>query len=61
VELCSEVDERFKELANYADCLTPYATAFRYPGVDLDPDIDDVKEAISMAETILDFVKNKVV
>jgi len=44
----------------YSEKLSPYATAFRYPDVCLEPDYDDVEKAIEMARTILEFVTNKI-
>ncbi|MEA2012527.1 MAG: HEPN domain-containing protein [Verrucomicrobiota bacterium] len=59
-EMASEFDKSFETIINDAGCLTPFATAFRYPGVDLEPDITEVNEAIEMAETIMNFTKNKI-
>ena len=60
VELCSVLDEEFETLYVYSEKLTPYATAFRYPDVCLEPDYDDVEKAIEMAHTILEFVRCKI-
>ena len=62
VELCSEHDNKFENLHNYADKLNPYDTIFRYPsdGMIIEPDIEEVKDAIEMAEYILNFVKDKI-
>jgi len=60
VELCSAIDIEFETLYVYSEKLTPYATAFRYPDVALEPDYDDVEKAIEMAQIILDFVKVKI-
>jgi HEPN domain-containing protein len=57
VEQCMEIDPTFSELLDYADLLTPYATAFRYPGDFFEPEIDDVKEALHAAEQVLSTVK----
>ncbi|MBN2886407.1 MAG: hypothetical protein JXM75_06865 [Chromatiaceae bacterium] len=45
-----------QEHTTAAEFLTPFATAFRYPGDALDPDPDDVAKAIALAETVLNFV-----
>jgi len=53
---CEVFDSEFEALAEAAEFLTPFATAFRYPGDALDPDPDDVAKAIALAETVLNFV-----
>ena len=49
VELCAAIDESFNHLLNDAKILTPYDTAFRYPDFNMEPDKDDVAEAIEKA------------
>ena len=61
VEVCSEIDSEFDKLYIYSENLTPYATAFRYPDIYLEPDYDEVYEAIDMAKKILNFVEEKTV
>jgi len=60
VELCCVLDAEFETLYVYSEKLTPYATAFRYPDVCLEPDYDDVEKAIEMAHHILKFVIDKI-
>ncbi|HHH20017.1 MAG TPA: HEPN domain-containing protein [Campylobacterales bacterium] len=60
VELCSQFDNEFESLYDLSENLTPYATAFRYPDIYLEPDYDEVYEAIEMAREILVFVRGKV-
>jgi len=60
VETCSLLDNDFEALYDYSENLTPYATAFRYPDVYLEPDYDEVYEAIDMARKILEFVEEKI-
>lgn len=60
VEICAVLDEEFETLYVYSEKLTPYATAFRYPDVCLEPDYDDVEKAIEMADAIREFVKRKI-
>jgi len=43
-----------------ADILTPYATAFRYPGDVLEPELADVLEALQLAQKILEYVEGKI-
>ncbi len=59
-ELIIDIDNSFEKIIEYAECLTPFATAFRYPGIDLEPNINEVNEAIEMADFILNFTKNKI-
>jgi len=57
LELCVDFDANFSKLEEDAEILSPYHTAFRYPDIVLEPDEEDVKEAIERAERILEFVK----
>jgi len=59
VEICCALDSEFEKLYEYSENLTPYATAFRYPDIYLEPDYDEVHEAIGMAREILKFVESK--
>ncbi len=56
---CEQLDPAFIDLADATEVLTPFATAFRYPGDVCDPDPADVVEAIELAETVLVFVLNR--
>ncbi len=60
VELCSAIDSDFETLYSYSENLTPYATAFRYPDICIEPDYNEVHEAIGMAKEILDFVEKRI-
>ena len=60
VEICSAIDIEFEKLYDCSENLTPYATAFRYPDIYLEPDYDEVYEAIGMAKEILGFVEKKI-
>ena len=60
VEICSAIDSEFEKLYVCSENLTPYATAFRYPDIYLEPDYDEVYEAIGMAREILGFVEKKI-
>ena len=60
VEICSAIDIEFEKLYDCSENLTPYATAFRYPDIYLEPDYDEVYEAIGMAKEILEFVEKKI-
>jgi len=54
------LDDEFETLYVYSEKLSPYATAFRYHDVCLEPDYDDVEKAIEMARNILEFVTEKI-
>ena len=60
VEQSMEVDSTFEKLLDIADILTPYAVAFRYPGDVLEPEYDDVVEALEVSRTVLVFVLSKI-
>lgn len=57
-ELCIELNEKFNTLLEDTKSLSGYDIAFRYPDVILEPDEDDVIDAIEKAEKILLFVIN---
>jgi len=52
-----ELDKGFERFIDEANILSPYSSAFRYPGIILEPDKKDVLEAIEKAERILNFVR----
>lgn len=60
VKQCIEMDASFEGLMDIADSLTPYATAFRYPGDVLEPEPSDAGEALVLAEKMLDFIVGKI-
>lgn len=60
VERCIEFNAAFEILRDSAEALTPYATEFRYPGDVIEPEQDDVKEALEMAVLVLNFVTQAV-
>jgi HEPN domain-containing protein len=60
VALCCLLDSSFRQLEDGADLLTPYATAFRYPGDVLEPDPADADEALQLARKVVEFVKEKI-
>jgi len=56
---CALIDPQFDTLAEAAATLTPFATEFRYPGEGLDPEPADVVEAMQLAQTVVEFVLNR--
>ena len=59
LEKCLEHQADFEQLRDAAEVLTPFATAFRYPGDVLEPEIRDVEEAIGLADLVVAFVLRK--
>ena len=60
VELCSELDPEFEHLIEDAEKINPYSILYRYPNIVLEPEEEQVHEAVGIAEKILKFVGNKV-
>ncbi|MCW5553876.1 MAG: HEPN domain-containing protein [Verrucomicrobiae bacterium] len=60
VEQASDTNPDFKQFAKVAAVLTPYASAFRYPGgfEEPMPSQDEFDEALKHAQTIYNFVLN---
>jgi HEPN domain-containing protein len=61
VDLACEIDSMFRELADAADALTPYATRFRYPNSTfaVEPQPVECDEALQYAKSVYDFVLNR--
>ena len=59
IEQCMELDRTFAQILDISEILSPYATAFRYPGDVLEPDPSDAEEAFKLAGVVLDFVLKK--
>jgi len=61
VDLAGEIETGFSKLTDAADALTPYATRFRYPNSTfaVEPQPSEYKEAEQHAQTIYDFVLNR--
>ncbi|MGB5830368.1 MAG: HEPN domain-containing protein [Thiohalocapsa sp.] len=55
---CEMLEPAFGALADAAEALTPFATAFRYPGDVLDPAQADVAEALQLSEKVVVMVLN---
>jgi HEPN domain-containing protein len=56
LENCIKFEPSFEILHESAESLTPYATEFRYPGDIVEPEQNDVEEALEMAVLVLGFV-----
>ena len=60
LELCIEHDPDFKNLIEEAEKINPYSILYRYPHVVLEPEEQQVHEAIVIAEKLLNFVEKKI-
>ena len=60
LEDCINKDSYFYVLEKEAASLNPYATAFRYSDDFMDPEKEEVVDAIEKAKKILNFVKKKI-
>ncbi|MCI0691565.1 HEPN domain-containing protein [candidate division KSB1 bacterium] len=58
VDLCKQIEPGFQAFQDAATILTPYATAYRYPGEFFgpEPDTQQVQDALQLAKQIFDFV-----
>ena len=56
VALAAEVEPRFQSWSDIADALTPYATAYRYPGERLAPEFQEFNQAFQSASNLYTFV-----
>jgi HEPN domain-containing protein len=59
VKRCSEIDVAFDALRDDADLLSPFATLYRYPGLQGQPDESDARDAIRRARLIVEMVRRK--
>jgi hypothetical protein len=53
VDECADLDPSFAPLGDDAETLTPYGTAFRYPGEEHEPLESDAIDAVRCAGRIL--------
>ena len=56
VTLASEIEPKFTEWFDVAEQISPYATAYRYPGETLEPTEPEFKQAFKAAGKFYDFV-----
>lgn len=52
LRLAGDVEDSYLHWEDQAEALTDYATAYRYPGVELEPDQELVEEAMDDADAI---------
>ena len=56
VTLASEIEPKFTEWFEIAELISPYATAYRYPGEILEPTKEEFQDALKAATQFYDFV-----
>ena len=56
VTLASEIELKFTEWYDVAEQVSPYATAYRYPGEVLEPTEDEFQKTFKAATKFYDFV-----
>lgn len=56
---CANIDPDFQDWIDAAAILTPYATHYRYPCSEPDPDLAETIEAIDLATALVGFVQHK--
>jgi hypothetical protein len=56
LDACVLSDPEFVTLRDHAEILSPYCTRFRYPGSALEPDAEDMQEALRLTREVLEFV-----
>lgn len=56
VTLASEIEPRFTQWFDAAEQLSPYATAYRYPGEVLEPTEDEFKQALTASSKFYEFI-----
>jgi len=56
VTLASETEPKFMELFDAAEQISPYATAYRYPGEVLEPTQEEFQQAFKSVSKFYDFV-----
>ena len=52
----AEKEPKFKQWFNIAEQVSPYATAYRYPGETLEPSVEEFNKAFQAALKFYDFV-----
>lgn len=56
VTLASEIEPKFTEWFEVAEQVSPYATAYRYPGEVLEPTEDEFNQAVTVSSKFYDFI-----
>lgn len=56
VTVASEIEPKFTEWFDSAELISPYATAYRYPGEILEPTEEEFQDALKAAARFYDFI-----
>ena len=56
VTLASEIEPKFTEWFEVAEQVSPYATAYRYPGEVLEPTEDEFNQTLTASSKFYDFI-----
>jgi HEPN domain-containing protein len=59
-EICCRYDPSFEQMRLLVENLNPFGTLMRYPSDRADPDLKTTQNAISEAETVINFVLDKI-
>src|SRR5262249_5663210 len=59
LDLCETVDPDLARFRYAAQVLSPYASRFRYPGGPLEPPMAEAEEALRLAESIVEYVRER--
>jgi HEPN domain-containing protein len=60
LDRCIDLDAGLETLRDEAELLTPFATAFRYPGPTVEPTVEEVDEALAAAEAVLSGIQARI-
>ena len=60
VDLCVEINPAFMKLYDFVEDLNPYSVIFRYPAETMEPEREEVAEAIRLSEKVLEFTEIRI-
>ena len=56
LDICEKISDKFSEIREKTEALTPFAVEIRYPGDILDVSLEEARELLVYAEDIVKFV-----
>jgi len=56
IQLAIRIDPNFENYQETSEILTPYATEFRYPSDVIEPNLEELEDALIKSEELFDFV-----
>ncbi len=59
VSECRQSDPSFADITDAAETLTPYGTAFRYPGTLDEPEHNDALQALELAQRVIEHIRGR--